>query len=140
MSAKPLLFVRSLHSPLTLYVIIRHLLRNDLEKIEEVKVKQSKEIAQVSAQHASLEKKCNMFKDTVKSLNEVNRAWEESYNAQSDDLVAHGMEISRLNTLVSDLKQALSSSRQSSDRFVNRELTLQTPQGDRPSYLGPKSM
>lgn len=81
-----------------------------------------------------------MFKDTVKSLNEVNMAWEESYNAQSDDLVAHGMEISRLNAQVSDLKQAISSSRQSSDRFVNRELTLQTPQGGRPSYLGPRSM
>ena len=91
----------------------------------------------MSAQHASLEKKSNMFKDTVKSLNEVNRAWEESYNAQSDDLVTHGMEISRLQAQVSDLKQAIAAIQQSSNRFMNRELTVQTPQGDRPFYMMP---
>lgn len=74
-----------------------------------------------------------MFKDTVKSLNGVNRAWEESYNAQSDDIVTHGMEISRLQAEVSGLKQAMAANQQ-------RNLTVQTPQGDRPFYMVPGTM
>jgi chromosome segregation ATPase len=117
-----------------------HILQSNLEQIEEVNLKQAKEIEKLSAQHASLEKKSNMFKDTVKSLNEVNRAWEESYNAQSDDLVSHGMEISRLNAQVSDLKRSINSIQHTSSRFVNRQLCLQTPQGGRPSSIGPETM
>lgn len=85
----------------------------------------------MSAQHASLEKKSNMLKNTVKSLNEVNRAWEDSYNSQSEDLVTHGMEISRLQAQVSDLKRAIVSSHQTSNHFMNHDFAVQTPQGDR---------
>jgi hypothetical protein len=105
-----------------------------------VRAQQDKEIAQLSAHCASLEKKSNMFKDTVKSLNDVNRAWEETYNAQTDDLVTHGMEISRLQAQVSGLKQAVAASQQSSNRIMNRELTAQTPQGDRQFYRVPGTM
>lgn len=74
-----------------------------------------------------------MFKDTVKSLNEVNRAWEDSYNSQSEDLVTHGMEISRLQAQVSDLKRAIVSTHQTSN-LKNRDFTVQTLQGDHSTW------
>jgi len=112
-----------------------HLLQANIEDVEEIRVQQRHEIAGLSAQNASMQKKCNIFKDKVKSLNGKNKAWEDSYKAQSNDLVLHGMEISRLNGRVSDLKSQLI--RQGSGRYVNRnELSAQsTPQG-RTHYLG----
>mmetsp|Transcript_35074 Transcript_35074/g.73994 ORF Transcript_35074/g.73994 Transcript_35074/m.73994 type:complete len:1706 (-) Transcript_35074:109-5226(-) len=114
------------------------LLRSNMEEYEEIREKERHELDRLSAQNASLQKKCNIFKDKIKSLNEKNKAWEVSYKAQSDDLVFHGMEISRLNGQVSDLKARLI--RQGSGRYlVNRnELARSaqsTPQGGA-HYLG----
>ena len=113
----------------------RHLLQANIEDIEENRVQQRDKIAGHSAQNASMQKKRNIFKDKVKSLNEKNKAWEDSYNAQRNDLILHGMEISWLNGQVSDLKSQLIM--QGPGRYVNRsELSTQsTPQG-RTHYLG----
>ena len=113
----------------------RHLLQAKIEEGVELNGEQSQTIVKASAQKASLQRKCNIFKEKVKSLNEKNKAWEESYKAQSQDLVLHGMEISRLNGQVSELKRVMLSSEQGSDPFLNRELSLQTPQG-RANYRG----
>lgn len=132
MSADFPLFVFILsHRPLN-NVIIRRLLQNKFDRTEELNVQQSQDIAVLSAQRSSFEKKSNRFKETVKSLNEVNRVWEESYNAQSDDLFSYGKEISRLNNEVLDLKRALASNQHGSDRVMNREMNIQTLQGSRP--------
>ena len=127
-----ILLIEYVHCP---FCYNRHLLQANIEDVEEIRVQQRHEIAGLSAQHASMQKKCNIFKDKVKSLNGKNKAWEDSYKAQSNDLVLHGMEISRLNGRVSDLKSQLI--RQGSGRYVNRnELSAQsTPQG-RTHYMG----
>ena len=96
-----------------------HFIRADLEEADEQR-------EHLSAQNASLQKKCNIFKDKVKLLNEKNQAWEESYNAQNEDLVQHVREISRLNNQVTDLKRVLLSSQQSA-AFMNRN---SAPQGE----------
>ena len=96
-----------------------HFIRADLEEADEQR-------EHLSAQNASLQKKCNIFKDKVKLLNEKNQSWGESYNAQNEDLVQHVREISRLNNQVRDLKSVLLSSQQS-DAFMNRN---STPQGE----------
>ncbi|KAL7553869.1 hypothetical protein ACHAWF_018640 [Thalassiosira exigua] len=104
-----------------------------MEEIEETKDQQSKRAVELSDQVASLQKKSAIFKDKVKLLNQKNKAWEDSYNAQSDDLVKHTMEISRLNRVASELNAQLI--RQGPSRHVNRDfLAAQTPQG-RTSYL-----
>merc|ERR1712194_26733 len=89
--------------------------KNQLE--EQVDALQA-QIVRLSAQHASMQKKCNLFKTNLKGLNEKNKAWEDSYTAQSNDLMSHGMEISRLNGRVSGLKSQLI--RQGSGRYANQ--------------------
>merc|ERR1712032_1131694 len=81
-----------------------HLLQASIGEVEETKGQQNQDIVMLSAQNASLQKKCNILKEKVTQLIEKNKAWEDSYKASSDDLVLHGMEISRLNGQVSDLK------------------------------------
>ena len=83
------------------------LLQANIQEYEEKSSQQQDMMAKLSAQNASLQQKCNIFKSNVKGLNEKNQAWEDSYKAQSNDLVQHGMEISRLNGRVSDLKSQL---------------------------------
>lgn len=85
-----------------------------------------------------MQKKCNIFKDKVKSLNEKNRAWEESHKTQSNDLVLYGMEISRLNGRVSDLKSQLirqGHGRHIASRGEVPSSSQMTPQ-NRTDYLG----
>ena len=74
-------------------------------------MQQHDDIAELSAQNASLTKKCNIFKEKMKQLNEKVKTWEESYSEQSKDLVNYGMEISRLNVLATSLKEELFSTR-----------------------------
>jgi len=104
-------------------------LQNNTPKIEELKVKQRDEIAQLSAHNVSLQKKCEKFKDMIRSLNE---------KTQSDDLMSYGMEISRLNGKIASLKRFLNSTEQGPGRFMNRQRDLQTPQDGRThlGYLG----
>ncbi|KAL7539525.1 hypothetical protein ACHAXR_009909 [Thalassiosira sp. AJA248-18] len=110
-----------------------HLLQANIEEVDEIRGQMSHEISGLSTQNASLQKKCNIFKEKVKSLNEKNRAWEDSYKAQSDDFVQHGMEILRLNSQVSELKSQLIVC---SGRYVNQfSASAQTPQG-RTNYPG----
>jgi len=66
------------------------LFQANIVEVQELSGQKGHEITQLSAQNVSLQKKCNIFKDKVKLLNEKNRAWEGSYKAQSDDLVMHG--------------------------------------------------
>jgi len=112
-------------------------MRANLEEAEDIRGQQSDEIAWFTAQISSLQKKCNIFKDKVKMLSGKNQAWEDSYKAQSDDLVLHGMEISRLNGEVSDLRSRLIRQGVTSGRSMNRGgemLPTQTPQS-RTQYL-----
>ena len=109
--------------------------QNNSPKIEELKVQQRDEIAQLSAHNVSLQKKCDKFKDLIRSLNEKNRAWEDSHKTQSNDLMSYGMEISRLNGKIASLKRFLNSTEQGSGRFMNRQRDLQTPQDGR-THLG----
>merc|ERR1711957_1028639 len=69
-----------------------HHLQINIEEYEEMGSQQQDEITRLSAQHASMQKKCNIFKANLKGLTEKNQAWEDSYTAQSNDLVQHGME------------------------------------------------
>ena len=110
-------------------------MQSNIEEVDELNSQQGNEIAQLSAQNASMQKKCNIFKEKVKSLNEKNKAWEASYKAQDDDLLRYGMEISRLNGQNSDLKRVLLS-QDGSGRYMNNELSLQTPQSGTQHYLG----
>ena len=96
----------------------RDALQAQIEEYEEMGTQQQAEIVRLSAQHASMQKKCNLFKTNLKGLNEKNKAWEDSYTAQSNDLMSHGMEISRLNGRVSGLKSQLI--RQGSGRYANQ--------------------
>ena len=111
-----------------------------MSKIEDLKVQQRDGIAQLSAHNVSLQKKCDKFKDLIRSLNEKNRAWEDSHKTQSDDLMSYGMEISRLNGEIAFLKRVLNSTEQGSGRSINRQRDLQTPQDGR-THLGyPRTM
>ena len=96
------------------------------------------EIAELSAQNDSLHKKCEMLKNVIKALNENNKAWETSYNQQTDDLVLHAKESSRLNEQVTVLKRVLNSSEQSVLR--TRQLHLKVDSAD-PSWSleGPRT-
>jgi chromosome segregation ATPase len=124
----------------TILKLHRLYLQNDTSKIEGLKTQQRNEIAQLSAENTSLKKKCDKFKDMIKSLNDKNRAWEDSYKAQSDDLMSHGMEITRLNGQLEGFKRVLNSSERGSDRFMNRQLHLQTPQEGRTHMGYPETM
>jgi len=86
------------------------------------------EIAGLSAQNDSLHKKCEMLKNVIKDLNENNKAWETSYNQQTDDLMFHAKESSRLNEQVTVLKRVLNSSEQSGLR--TRQLHLKVDAAD----------
>ena len=114
------------------------MLQSNIKEVEETRDQQRDEIAALEAQNASMQKKCNLFKDKVKSLSEKNRAWEESYKAQSNDLVLHGMEISRLNGRVSDLKSRLI--RQGHGRHIagrgERPSSAQATPQNRADYFG----
>ena len=112
----------------------RHELQSSIEEIEEISGQQGHEITGVSAQNASLQKKCNIFKEKVRSLNEKNKAWEDSYKAQSDDLVLHGMEISRLNGKVSELNSQLI--RKGPIRYVDQAFAASATPQTRTQYLG----
>jgi hypothetical protein len=92
-----------------------------------LKVQQRDEIAQLSAHNFSLQKKCDKFKDLIRSLNEKNRAWEDSHKTQSDDLNYYETEVSRLNGEIAFLKRVLNSTEQGSGRSINRQRDLQTP-------------
>jgi predicted nucleotidyltransferase len=105
-----------------------------------LKVQQRDEISQLSAHNVSLQKKCDKFKDLIRSLNEKNRAWEDSHKAQSNDLMSYGMEISRLNGKIASLKRFLNSTEQCSGRFMNRQRDLQTPQDGRTQLGYPGTM
>jgi chromosome segregation ATPase len=96
------------------------------------------EIAELSAQNDSLHKKCERFKNVIKALNENNKAWETSYNAQTDDLMSHARESSRLNEQLTALKRVLNSSEQSGLR--TRQLHLKVDAAD-PSWSleGPRT-
>jgi len=80
------------------------LLQADIEEVDELR-------QYYSAQNDVLQRKCIVFKEKIKELNEKNHEWELSYKSQSDELV-------RVNTQVSDLKRVLLSSRQSGEGFV----------------------
>ena len=112
------------------YLFSRRLLQEDVEEGELVKNEQSQKIAQGSSQIESLKTKCSILKEKVKSLIEKNKAWEDSYKAQSNDLVWHGMEISRLNGQNSELQRALLNSQSPN------ELSVHTPQQSRTQYPG----
>ena len=55
---------------------------------------------QLLAESLSLEKKSNILKDKVKSLNDKNKQWEESYGVQRG-------EVNRLANQLTDLKKLL---------------------------------
>ena len=71
-------------------------------------------------------------------MNENNKAWETSYNAQTDDLMSHARESSRLNEQLTALKRVLNSSEQSGLR--TRQLHLKVDAAD-PSWSleGPRT-
>jgi len=85
------------------------LLQADIEEVDELR-------QHYSAQNDVLQRKCIVFKEKIKELNEKNHEWELSYKSQSDELV-------RVNTQVSDLKRVLLSSRQSHDFVQSPENT-----------------
>lgn len=105
----------------------RQHLQANIAESDEFRQQQNQEIVELKAQNATLQKKCDLFKEKVKSLNEKNKSWEESYKAQSNDLVLHGMEISRLNDLNSELKS----------QFIREGPGLATPRGRELSYPDP---
>merc|ERR1711957_323081 len=77
-----------------------HHLQADIKEYEKMGSQQQADITRLLAQATSMQKKCNIFKANVKGLTEKNQAWEDSYKAQSDNLVQHEREISRLNGLI----------------------------------------
>jgi hypothetical protein len=106
-----------------------------------LKRQQRDEIAQLSGHNVSLQKKCDKFKDLIKSLNEQNRAWEDSHKTQNNDLMSYGMEIKRLNGQIETMKRVLNSSEQvSTNRPTSRQLHLETPQESRSRMGYPKTM
>jgi len=80
------------------------LLQVDIEEVDGLR-------QHYSVQNEVLQRKCTVFKEKIKELNEKNHDWEMSYKLQSDELV-------RVNTQVSDLKRVLLSSRQSNEGFI----------------------
>ena len=69
--------------------------------------KQHDDINELMVKNASLTKKCNIFKEKMKQLNNKVRDWESSYQLQNQDLVDYGREISRLNVEKNTLKEEL---------------------------------
>ncbi|KAL3806534.1 hypothetical protein ACHAXA_001753, partial [Cyclostephanos tholiformis] len=99
-------------------------LESNASNIEELKRQQRDEIAQLSGHNISLQKKCDKFKALLKSLNEQNRAWEDSHKTQNNDLMSYGMEIKRLNGQIESMKRVLNSS----EHPKSRQIHHQTPQ------------
>eukprot|EP00804_Cyclotella_cryptica_P023560 CCRYP_011914-RC/>CCRYP_011914-RC protein AED:0.04 eAED:0.04 QI:148/1/1/1/1/1/3/369/1668 len=88
--------------------------KEKLEKAEkklkdelQTKTKQHNDISELLVKNASLTKKCDIFKEKMKQLNNKVRDWEASYKLQNQDLVDYGREISRLNTEKNTLKEEL---------------------------------
>ncbi|KAL7487364.1 hypothetical protein ACHAW6_012967 [Cyclotella cf. meneghiniana] len=124
-------------------------LRGAQEKLQEAEKKlaeewqtkrtQHQEINELMVKNAALTKKCNIFKEKMKQLNNKVRDWESSYQLQNQDLVDYGREISRLNAEKNTLKEELLAVRGSSERYkskLNRiNQAVNTPDGSKQHHL-----
>ena len=106
-----------------------HNCRQEAEKklAEEWQTKrtQHQEINELMVKNAALTKKCNIFKEKMKQLNNKVRDWESSYQLQNQDLVDYGREISRLNAEKNTLKEELLAVRGVSVSMISGSLPCQ---------------
>ena len=104
MCSFPLLLVFFLTLP---FSTSRRLANEQMELLGDAQTKQHHDINELLAQNATLNKKCNLFKEKLKQQNLKLNDWETSYKLQSKDLVDYGRELSRLTVEKNTLKAEL---------------------------------